>query len=103
MTAVQEHTTPDGALRFVVWREDGDTILGFDGYEWHTHGDLLTVEYELAEDAAVDRFVSDLVGSRLIIAVSRVAGRIDDVWVTDSQDEELQDNGGGSIRKPAAW
>jgi hypothetical protein len=48
------------------------------------------VEYGLLEGAAVDRFVSDLVGSRLIIAVSRVEGRIDDVWVTDSPEEELQ-------------
>src|SRR5436190_18117200 len=37
----EEHRTPDGALTLVVSHEDDDITIGFDGFQWHTHGDVL--------------------------------------------------------------
>jgi hypothetical protein len=36
-----DRVSPDGALRFLVRSPDGDITLGFAGYPWHTHGDVL--------------------------------------------------------------
>ncbi len=44
----EEHRTPDGALTLVVSHEDDDITIGFDGFQWHTHGDVLAATYQLA-------------------------------------------------------
>jgi hypothetical protein len=81
---VEQHRSPDGLLTLKVGREDdGDVCIGFDGYSWHTHADILASLSGLEEDEAVRQFVENLVSGRAIIAVARVAGKIRDVWVTD--------------------
>jgi hypothetical protein len=89
MTLDAAHVSPDGILRFVIMRDDDNVSLGFDGYVWHTHSDLLAVSYGVSEQTAVARFVEDLLNDRVIIVVSRVAGSIRDVWVTDDPASEL--------------
>src|SRR5277367_3247036 len=86
---VEEHRSSDGLLRFLVDRsDDGDVTLGFDGYAWHTHADLLASDYGLSEDATVRQFVDALLTNRIVIATARVGGVIQDVWVTDSPEDE---------------
>lgn len=81
---IEEHHTPDGLLTFLVKRcNDGDVCLGFDGFAWHTHAEILVWKSGLSEDEAVRKFVDDLVGSHAIIAIARVGVRIRDVWVSD--------------------
>ena len=81
---VEQHRSPDGLLTLKVGREaDGDVCIGFDGYSWHTHADILASLSGLREDEAVRRFVDGLLGGRAIIAVARVGGKIRDVWVAD--------------------
>ena len=42
MAIVERHTSPDGLLELIVDRaDDGDWTVGFDGFAWHTHGDIL--------------------------------------------------------------
>ncbi len=48
MLSREEYLSPDGCLRLVVIRETGDITLGFEGFPWHTHGDVLAAQYELA-------------------------------------------------------
>ena len=85
MRVVEQHRSPDGLLSFTVERaDDGDYCLGFEGFPWHTHADILATTSGLSEDAAVRQFVDALLGSRAIIAVARVAGAIRDVWIADS-------------------
>lgn len=81
---IEEHRSPDGLLTFKVEREDdGDYCLGFDGYSWHTHADILASSSGIDEADAVRQFVDDLVSGRAIIGISRVGGEIRDVWVAD--------------------
>jgi hypothetical protein len=85
MHILEEHRNQDGSLRFLVGRgPDGDISLGFDGFAWHTHADVLSSLSGLSQDAAVRLFVDDLLNSRTINAVARVGGRIRDVWVTET-------------------
>ena len=82
---IEEHRSPDGLLTFKVGREDdGDYCLGFDGYSWHTHADILASQSRLGEAEAVRQFVGDLVGGRAIIAIARVDGKIRDIWIADA-------------------
>jgi hypothetical protein len=81
---MQEHVSPDGRLRFrIVTGADGDVVLGFDGFPWHTHGDILATTTGLPEAEAVRRFVNDLVCGRSVIVLWSVAGELRDVWVSD--------------------
>jgi len=85
MQIVEEHRSPDGLFKLVVWRDpEGDTTVGFDGFSWHTHADILADMSDLPEDAAMREFVDDTLDGRSIIAVSRVGDTIRDVWVTDT-------------------
>jgi hypothetical protein len=84
MDILEQHVSPDGLLKFIVCRDDGDICLGFYGYPWHTHPELLTSE-GVSEESAIQQFVNDLINSRAVIAVSRIAGAVRDVWITDDK------------------
>ena len=92
----EEHRSPDGALTLVVSHEDDDITIGFDGFQWHTHGDVLAATYQLAgatdltPEGATQRFVEDIVSNHAIIAVVKSGKRIRDVWVTDDVEKELR-------------
>ena len=86
---VQEHVSPDGRLRFrVVTRDDGDVTLGFDGFPWHTHADVLAALTGLPEGEAVSRFVADLIGGKSVIVLWSVGGDVRDVWVSYDPDKD---------------
>jgi hypothetical protein len=92
--ATQRYRTPDGSLELLVVREGGDITIGFDGYTWHTHADVLVGEYELigesvgTPDQAVQRFLRDLQANVTPIVVLRKAGKIQDVWAALETPEE---------------
>ncbi len=84
MSIVEEHLSPDGHLRFrVVAAESGDLLLGFDGFAWHTHADILASLSGLPESEAVRRFVDDLLNDRAVIVLWGVPGEVRDVWVSE--------------------
>ena len=83
MGTVGEHVSPDGLLRFLVLDAEGDLTLGFDGYPWHTHGDILASLSGLPEPEAVRRFLDDLFGDKSTIALWGVPGELRDVWVSE--------------------
>lgn len=89
--STREYISPDASLRFIiVTADDGDVSLGFDGFAWHTHGDILASLNGSSESEAVDRFVDDLVSNRTVIAVSRIGGELRDVWVADDPTSEFR-------------
>ena len=81
---VSRYFSPDGLLTFVVVADGtGDVTLGFAGYPWHTHADILAALSGTAPEAAGEQFVAALLGNKAAIAVATVAGRVEDVWVSD--------------------
>lgn len=85
MAIVERHTSPDGLLHLIVdLADDGDWSVGFDEFEWHTHGDLLTWEYGGLPEDAIRAFVDDILASRRVIVLSWLNGELRDVWVTDA-------------------
>jgi hypothetical protein len=89
MSLTAEHVSPDGILRFIVLREGSDITLGFSGYEWHTHAELLVGPYGESEEEAAASFVDDLLSDKLVIVVSSIGGVVKDVWITDDPASEL--------------
>jgi hypothetical protein len=84
-------TSRDGLLRFVVSRDDdGDVTLGFEGFPWHTHADLLIGYYGPTPDAAVERFVEELLSNRAVIAIYRQDQTISDVCISDDPKTDLE-------------
>jgi hypothetical protein len=101
----KEYRSPDGFLTLVVRDEGGEISVGFEGFAWHTHGDILAASYSFAgvpgltPESASQRFVEDIVSNRAIVAVLRSGNAVSDVWITDDPagerryqqpDEELE-------------
>ena len=72
--------SPDGALRLLVHKDEGDFSIGFEGYEWHTHGDLLVKDGETQEEA-VGNFIQEVLLGEWLIVIERKGGAIRDVRV----------------------
>src|SRR4051794_17916719 len=85
MAIIERHTSPDGLLQLVVdLADDGVLSVGFDGFAWHTHGDIL--DWSGCEGTAEERvraFVTDVISSRRVIVISRMNGVLRDAWITD--------------------
>lgn len=87
---MKSYTSPDGMLTFTVEIErEGTTILSF-GYPWHTHPDLFVPECEQSEEAAIERFVGELLNNQAVIANSRRDGKIADICITWDPAAELR-------------
>jgi hypothetical protein len=84
MANIEEHVSPDGRFRFlVVAGPDGDLVLSFDGYPWHTHADILAVLSGLDQSEAVRLYVVDLLNDESAIALWGIPGEVRDVWVSE--------------------
>jgi hypothetical protein len=82
--AVEEHISPDGRLTFrVIQGAEGDLALGFVGFPWHTHGDILAALTGLPAAEAIRRYVDDLIGGISVVALWSVAGELLDIWVSE--------------------
>ena len=87
---IECHQSPDGLLQLIVDRaEDGDLTVGFQGFAWHTHGDILEWSgYAGTPAERVRGFVDDIVSSRRVIVISRLDGKIRDAWVTNDPNHD---------------
>jgi hypothetical protein len=84
MAIVERHTSPDGLMALLVDSTAGDWTIGFDGYAWHTHGDILNAwGYEGSPEARTHAFVEDILQSRRVIAIVRTDGKVSDIIVPD--------------------
>ena len=84
MRLIEEHRSTDLFLRLIVMQDDdGDTAIGFDGYPWHTHGDILASLSGLPEKEAIQQYIARIISDDEIIVVARLNGKIRDIWVTD--------------------
>ena len=90
MKVVDKYVSPDDQFRFVVGHDGQDFCLGFEGYQWHTHADVLASEFGTSEELAVNRFVRDLLSDSSILVVSRIGGTIRDVWITADPRSDLR-------------
>jgi len=81
MSVVERYLSPDGLLQLIVdLADDGDWSVGFDGFAWHTHGDMLKFDYGGTPESAVRSFVNEVLESRRVIVISHVDGAIHDAW-----------------------
>jgi hypothetical protein len=90
MKPTRKYVSSDNQLKFVVDRDEQDVRLGFEGFSWHTHANVLASEFGTSEELAVNRFVRDLLSDRSILVVSRIGGTIHDVWITADPQSDLR-------------
>ena len=80
-TIIEEHSTSDGLLKFVVIDCGDDIALGFDGCSWHTHPECLPPYDSKNWKPAVRKFIDDLLSDRLAIGLCRIDGKLTDARV----------------------
>ena len=92
MASEERHVSPDGELVLLVVREDdGDITIGFEGSEWHTHGDVLAGVAETTLEEAVQRFIDDLLNDKSVVAVGPYDRSPRYVWVEDGSEDAGDD------------
>ncbi|GEP12704.1 hypothetical protein [Methylobacterium gnaphalii] len=89
----ERHTSPDGKLTLVVERlaSEDDFAIGFEGFDWHTHPDLLAGFYRQPHLEAVRRFIDEIVSDRLSVVIARRHGIIADIFVSFDPSSEEDD------------
>jgi hypothetical protein len=94
MAIVERHTTLDGLLELIVDLTDGNWTIGFASgrvasgqFLGHTHGDILAEFNGGSPESATRAYVDDVIMSRRVIVVSRIAGQVRDAWVEDDNNE----------------
>jgi hypothetical protein len=91
MGIVERRASDDGLLKLTICREnDGDAAVGFEGFAWHTHVDMIAACSDLGEADAIRRFIDVVLGDRSVIAVCRVGGEVRDAWVSDDPASDLR-------------
>jgi hypothetical protein len=87
MDEIERHTSPDGLLTLVVYRDnDHGTLIALDDFPWRTHGDLLAPEYGESPEAATRAFVDMILSCQLVIVISRAGSEVWDISITDDPD-----------------
>ena len=90
MNVLEHHTTPDGNFILLVSvGADGQTAIGFEGGEWHTHPDLLASMLHVPEERAVAEFIARLQADEIPIVESTDGGATVDPWVSDNLEATL--------------
>lgn len=84
----QSCTSPDGILHLVVIQDESDTMIGFEGFPWHTHADILGELYGMDQKEAVKRFIEDVLSDKSFICILKKDNVIIDIWVTDDPSQE---------------
>ena len=93
MESIAQHVSPDGLLTLNVRRDADDVILQFSDFAWSTSSAFLASKWRTSKDAAVTRFIEEVLGNRAIIAVAHAGSAIRDVWVTDRPAAERSTSG----------
>ena len=84
----QRHISPDGKLCLIVVTVDDDLIIGFEGYAWHTHGDILARLSGLDAEAAIEEFIEKVKRGELVIAVLSKGENVTNIWISDDPQRE---------------
>ena len=87
---IKNYTSPDGRLTFTVARREDGVALGFEGFAWDTHADVLIGPFGPSEDIAVEQYVGALLANKLLIAVVRDERETLDVFVTRDPETDLR-------------
>ena len=90
MNELLRYTSTDGKLTLLVHvGADGETAVGFEGGDWHTHPELLAAMLQVSEKEAVAEFISKLQADAIPIVVSTDGGVTVDPWVSDNLEATL--------------
>lgn len=85
------HTSPDGQLALsITVNSDGETKIGFHGFDWATYSDQLAEESGLEPSEATRQFVNNVLSDLAIIAVLIVDGDMTDAWITELPETDLE-------------
>jgi hypothetical protein len=84
MKVTEQHSTPDGLLKFIVEDYGDDIALGFNGFPWHTHPECLPPFSKSNPKETIQRFIAELLSDRKLIGLCRKNGKLIDAWVTDT-------------------
>lgn len=91
MRIIERHISPEGKLTLTVAvGANGDIAVGFEGGDWHTHPDLISLWLGVKEEQAIRHFIELLLSDKLPIILSTDGGETIDPWVSDNLSETIR-------------
>lgn len=85
------HVTSDGLLALTIVEDtDGESLIGFHGFEWNVQISELSELSGVSRPQALQDFLDDLFHDRSLIAVLSRRGEVVDAWITDDPQIDLQ-------------
>jgi hypothetical protein len=88
MNLKYKHISSDGHLTLLVYQNSDDWIIGFDGFEWHIHGNLLMPEYGDSPAIAAKNFMKAILEDREFIAISEFIDKPSIISIIDDPESE---------------
>jgi hypothetical protein len=86
----ERYPIPDTTLTLLVQRDDGDITIGFDGYPWHTHADIIAdLLGQRDPESALKTYLDDLFHDRLPIILRKKAGVLTEPFIPDFPDDPI--------------
>ena len=86
----ERYPTPDAELTLLVQRDDDDITIGFEGYPWHTHADIIAdLRRQNDTESALQAYLDDLFHDRLSIVLVKKAGVLTQPFVPDFPDQPI--------------
>jgi hypothetical protein len=87
----ERYSTPDATLTLLVQRDDDDITIGFDGYPWHTHADIIAdLRRQSDPESALQTYLDDLFHDRLPIVLMKKAGVLTQPFIPDFPDQPIE-------------
>ncbi|MGI8436873.1 MAG: hypothetical protein ACR2NX_08205 [Chthoniobacterales bacterium] len=86
----ERYATPDAGLTLLVQRDDDDITIGFEGFPWHTHADIIAdLRRQKDPESALQVYLDDLFHDRLPIVLVKKAGVLTEPFIPDFPSEPI--------------
>ena len=80
--------SPDGVLVLIEEKEGEDLMVGFEGYHWHAHSDMLIPLYGTTSEEAIRHFRDSILSDKEVIEIRKEGEKVLDIFVNPNPEQE---------------
>ena len=85
---INRFESPDGELVLIEEKEGEDLMLGFEGYPWHIHSDMLIPVYGTTPEEVIRHFRDSILSDKEVIEIRKEGEKVIDIFVNSNPEQE---------------